>query len=199
MNNNFHRFLSVLAVATIASAAPLAQAQRAGQSISVQHGVVTSGRQVELKTGAAPRGALVGGALGIASAGGKSSKKKTRNALIGAAAGGAIAGSAQGNTQGMVYEVKLSGSAGTVQVITDQREIRLGDCVAVERAGDTANLRRVSSAFCDEANAAAVAAIAEESAEEADECYQAKQAVVNAESVEEAELAAIKMRLLCND
>jgi hypothetical protein len=99
----------------------------------------------------------------------------------------------------MVYDVKLSGAAGSTQVITDQREIRVGDCVAVERAGETANLRRVSSAYCDEANAAAVAAVAEESAEEADECYEAKQAVVNAETVEEAELAATKMRLLCND
>jgi hypothetical protein len=174
-------------------------AQRAGQSITVQHGVVTSGRQVNLSTGAAPRGALVGGALGLASASGKSSSKKTRNAIIGAAAGGAVAGSAQGDTRGMVYEVKLTGNAGLTQVVTDQREIRVGDCVAVERAGETANLRRVSDAFCEEANAAAVAAIAEESAEEADECYQAKQAVVNASTADEAELAAIKMRLLCND
>jgi hypothetical protein len=199
MNRHLQRFLSLAAIAAIATAVPLVHAQRAGQSITVQHGVVTGGRQVNLKTGAAPRGALVGGALGLASAGGKSSSKKTRNTLIGAAAGSAIAGSSQGNTQGMVYDVKLSGAAGSTQVITDQREIRVGDCVAVERAGETANLRRVSSAYCDEANAAAVAAVAEESAEEADECYEAKQAVVNAETVEEAELAATKMRLLCND
>jgi hypothetical protein len=174
-------------------------AQRAGQSTVIQHGVVTGGRQVDLKSGAAPRGALVGGALGLASASGRSSSKKTRNALIGAAAGGAVAGSARGDTRGMVYDISISGSTDRAQVVTDQREIRVGDCVAVERVGETANLRRVSSAYCDEANAAAVAAVAEESAEEADECYEAKQAVVNAASVEEAELAATKMRLLCND
>jgi hypothetical protein len=99
----------------------------------------------------------------------------------------------------MVYEVKLTGSAGISQVVTDQREIRVGDCVAVERAGETANLRRVSDAYCEEASAAAVAAVAEESAEEATECYAAKEAVVNASTVEEAELAALKMRLLCDD
>jgi len=176
-----------------------AHAQRAGQSVTIQHGVVTGGRQVDLNSGAVPRGALVGGALGLASAKGKKSSKKTRNTIIGAAAGSAVAGSAQGDTRGMIYEVKLTGSAGSTQVVTDQREIRVGDCVAVERAGETANLRRVSDAYCEEANARAVAAVAEESAEDATECYAAKEAVVNASTVEEAELAALKMRLLCDD
>ena len=54
-------------------------------------------------------------------------------------------------------------------MVTDQREIRVGDCVAVERAGETANLRRVSNAYCEEANADAVASVAEESAEESAE------------------------------
>ena len=176
-----------------------AHAQRAGQSVTIQHGVVTGGKQVDLNSGAVPRGAVVGGALGLASAKGKKSSKKTRNTIIGAAAGSAVAGSAQGDTRGMIYEVKLTGSAGITQVVTDQREIRVGDCVAVERAGETANMRRVSDAYCEEANARAVAAVAEESAEEATECYAAKEAVVNASTVEEAELAALKMRLLCDD
>jgi hypothetical protein len=178
---------------------PAAHAQRAGQSVTVQHGVVTGGRQVNLQSSAVPKGAVVGGALGIASASGKSSSKKARNALIGAAAGGAVAGSARGDTRGMVYEVKLIGNAGLAQVVTDQREIRVGDCVAVERVGETANLRRVSEAYCEEANSAAVAAVADESAEEANECYAAKEAVINATTVEDAELAAVKMRLLCAD
>ena len=188
-----------LAISITATGIGTAHAQRAGQSVTIQHGVVTGGRQVDLNSGAVPRGAVVGGALGLASAKGKKSSKKTRNTIIGAAAGSAVAGSAQGDTRGMVYEVKLTGSAGISQVVTDQREIRVGDCVAVERAGETANLRRVSDAYCEEASAAAVAAVAEESAEEATECYAAKEAVVNASTVEEAELAALKMRLLCDD
>jgi hypothetical protein len=188
-------YLLTLAIVMLISPA---QAQRAGQSVTVQYGVVTGGRQVNLQS-AAPSGAVVGGALGLASARGKKSSKKARNAIIGAAAGGAVAGSAQGDTRGMVYDVKLVGSAGASQVVTDQREIRVGDCVAVERAGETANLRRVSDAYCEESNAAAVAAVADESVEEATECYAAKEALVNAASVEEAELAAVKMRLLCDD
>jgi hypothetical protein len=186
-------FFSTLLLPSVASA------QRAGQNVSIQYGEVTGGREVDLRSGAVPSGAVVGGALGLASAKGKKSSKKWRNTIVGAAAGGAVAGAAQGDTRGMLYQVKLSGSAGLVQVVTDQREIRTGDCVAVERAGESANLRRVSSAYCDEANAAAVAAVADESAEEASECYAAKQAVVDATTVEEAELAAMKMKLLCDD
>jgi hypothetical protein len=192
------KILALTLAATLVSI-PLVHAQRAGQSVTIQHGIVTGGRQVDLSTGAVPRGALVGGALGLASARNGSSSRRARNTIIGAAAGGAVAGSAQGDTRGMVYEVKLTGNAGLTQIVTDQREIRVGDCVAVERAGDTANLRRVSDAFCESANQTAVAAVADDSAGEASKCYAAKEAVVNATTMEEAELAAKKMRLLCND
>ncbi|MFT7287908.1 MAG: hypothetical protein ACI87W_002023 [Halieaceae bacterium] len=94
-------------------------APRAGQSITVQHGIVTSGKQVDLNSGAVPGGAVVRGALGLASAKGKKSSKNARNALIGASAGSAIAGSAQGDTRGIVYMVALSGSAASMQVVTD--------------------------------------------------------------------------------
>ena len=68
-----------------------AQAQKKGQSATVQYGKVVQKESVNLNSGAVPRGAVVGGALGLASASGKSNKKKARNALVGAAAGGAIA------------------------------------------------------------------------------------------------------------
>lgn len=106
-------------IISLCVAAPLVHAQRAGQSISVQYGVVTGGKQLDLNSGAVPRGAVVGGALGLASARGKKSSKKTRNALIGAAAGSALSGAAQGDTRGMVYNVALTGSAGEMQVVTD--------------------------------------------------------------------------------
>lgn len=176
-----------------------AAAQRAGQSVSVQYGVVTSARQVDLRSGAVPGGALVGGALGLASASGKSSSKKARNAIIGAAAGGAIAGAAQGGTQGMLYDVKLGGGQGMIQIVSDQREIRIGDCVAVEKAGDTANIRRMSASYCDPANTQAVGAVAPQSEREAEECLAAKQQLVDATTASAADLAAKKIELLCND
>lgn len=194
-----HHPITTLALILVAilSTAP-AEAQRKGQNVSVQYGTVIQKEQVDLNSGAVPRGAVVGGALGLASASGKSSKKKARNALIGAAAGGAIASSSQGSTRGMLYTIDL-GSNGMAQVVTDQTEIVRGDCVALEKAGETANVRRISSAYCEPSNAAAVAAVAEDDAEDADECYEAKQLVVNSTTAEEFEFAKAKMTLLCDD
>jgi outer membrane lipoprotein SlyB len=180
-----------------AAGAP-AWAQKAGQSVTVQYGTVTGVREVDLKSGAVPGGAVVGGALGLASAGGKSSGKKARNALVGAAAGGAIAGAAQGSQKGMLYNVEI-GASGMIQVVSDQREIRSGDCVAVERAGDTANIRRVSSGYCDKANEAAVKSVGDSARKEAEECAAAKQQLVEATSTQAADLAGRKVALLCND
>jgi len=173
-------------------------AQRAGQSITVQYGVVKGGKPVELQSGAVPAGALVGGSLGLMSASGKSSHKKARNSIIGIAAGAAIASASKGSSTGMLYEIDL-GSGAAMQVVTDQREIRTGDCVAVEKAGETANVRRVTAAYCDRANAAAVAAVAEEAEEEAEECLAAKQQLVDAQTKEAADLAERKIALLCDD
>jgi hypothetical protein len=175
-----------------------AVAQRAGQSVSVQYGTVAAAREVDLKSGAVPAGAVIGGGLGLASASGKSSSKKARNTIVGMAAGSAIAAGAQGSQKGMLYDVDL-GAAGRVQVVSDQREIRNGDCVAVERTGDTANVRRVSAAYCDKSNAPAVQAVAGEARQEAEQCAAAKQQLVDAATKEEADLAGRKLALLCND
>ena len=198
MNCVFGRSATAVLTGLLMCVAAPALAQRAGQNVTVQYGVVTSGRQVDLQSGAVPGGALVGGTLGLASASGRSSSKKARNAIVGAIAGGAVAGAARGSTTGMLYEIDL-GAQGRMQVVTDQREIRNGDCVAVEKAGETANVRRVSSAYCDQSNAAAVQAVAGEAAEEAQECLAAKQQLVDAKTPEEADLAARKIGLLCDD
>ena len=182
----------------IGVAAVPAWAQKAGQSVTIQYGTVAGSREVDLQSGAVPKGAVVGGALGLASAGGKSSSKKARNAILGATAGGAIAGASQGSQKGMLYDVDI-GSGGRIQVVSDQREIRSGDCVAVEQAGDTANLRRVSAGYCDKANASAVQSVAGEARKDAEECATAKQQLVDATTTQAADLASHKIGLLCND
>lgn len=193
-----HHFFITMLLTFLAATSVSVHAQKKGQSASIQYGTVVQKERVDLNSGAVPRGAVVGGALGLASASGKSKKKKARNALVGAAAGGAIASSSQGSTSGMLYTIDL-GSMGMAQVVTDQTEIVRGDCVALEKAGETANVRRISAAYCEPANAAVVESVAEESAEEADECLQAKEMVVNAATLEEFEFAKTKMSFLCND
>lgn len=197
---NTHRFRRPACwciAALLAFPAAASWAQRSGQSVSIQYGLVRAGRQVDLKSNAVPGGALVGGTLGLLSASGKSSGKKVRNTILGTMAGGAIAGASQGSTNGMVYDVDIGN--GMVQVVTDQREIRPGDCVAIEKAGDTANLRRVSMAYCDSSNTAAVASVEKESRKDAEECLAAKRQLVDASTADELALAKTKLELLCDD
>jgi outer membrane lipoprotein SlyB len=191
------KHIAVMVVLLYSASAELSWAQRAGQSVSIQYGKVAAVRDVDLKSGAVPAGALVGGALGLASGSGKSSGKKARNTVLGAAAGSAIAGAAQGSQKGMMYQVEIA-SGDMIQVVSDQREIRTGDCVAVEKAGDTANIRRVSASYCEKSNDAAVKAVAGEARKDAEECAAAKQQLVEATTAPEADLAGRKITLLCN-
>jgi outer membrane lipoprotein SlyB len=190
--------LALMAAVLFSMSAGLSWAQKAGQSVTIQYGKVTAVRDVDLKSGAVPAGALVGGALGIASGSGKSSGKKARNAIVGAAAGSAVAGAAQGSQKGMMYQVEV-GAGDMIQVVSDQREIRPGDCVAVEKAGDTANVRRVSASYCEKSNEAAVKAVGAEARKDAEECAAAKQQLVDATTPQAADLAGRKIALLCND
>jgi outer membrane lipoprotein SlyB len=190
--------MALMAVALFITSTGLSWAQRTGQSVTIQYGKVTAVRDVDLKSSAVPAGAMVGGALGLASGSGKSSGKKARNAIIGAAAGSAIAGAAQGSQKGTMYQVEV-GAGDMIQVVSDQREIRPGDCVAVEKAGDTANVRRVSASYCEKSNDAAVKAVAGEARKDAEECAAAKQQLVDATTPQAADLAGRKITLLCND
>ena len=173
----------------------VAQGPRVGQSTSVQFGVVSDARQVDL-TSSAPAGALIGGTLGVASSSG-STARSVRNGIIGAAAGGAVSAAAEGARQGMQYTVqKLDGATSTI--ITDQREIQKGDCVAVERVGDTANIRRATASYCETGNQQAVKSVDKIVLAQADGCASAKQELVDATTSEAVDLATRKIELLCN-
>jgi hypothetical protein len=160
----------------------------------VQFGIVRSVEQVNLQSDAAT-GALIGGTIGLVASGG--SRATPRNAILGAAIGGAATSVAQGNRTGIAYGVQmLDGS--TVRIISDQREIRVGDCVAIERVGQTANIRREPAAFCERANQSAVQAVQPDAEAAAARCEAAKEELVQATTPEAADIASRKISLLCN-
>lgn len=187
--------LTIAVIAFGAIACTTAQSQRVGQSSRVQFGTVRSAQEVTLDSNAA-KGALVGGMLGVVSGGGSGSRR-ARNAILGAGAGGALAGATEGNRTGMRYTVELNDGSSTT-IVTDQREIREGDCVAVEQVGQTANIRRTSAGYCDRANQNAINAVADHSNAEALACESAKQELTEASTKEAVEVAARKIELLCN-
>ena len=108
-------------------------AQRKGAMASIRVGEVVAQERVDLKDNSAAKGALVGGAIGLALGSGKSGKDRRKRTAIGAYVG-AIAGSAKKKPTGMKYSVGLVDGT-IVQIVTDQTQIRVGDCVSVEESG----------------------------------------------------------------
>ena len=167
---------------------------RVGQRTSVQFGTVRNVEQVNLQSDV-PAGALIGGTIGLISSGG--GRNAPRNAILGAAVGAGATAVAQGNRTAIAYTVAmLDGS--TIRIVSDQSEIRVGDCVAIERAGETNNIRREPAAYCARQNQQAVQAIQQQTDAAAAHCEAAKQELVQATTPEAVDLATSKINLLCN-
>lgn len=191
--------LKVIAcVCTVASLLISAQAiaQKSGQSIQIQYGVVVAESYVQEKSNAG-KGALVGGAIGLYTGKGKSSGTKFRRTAAGAATGAAVTSAAQGDREARQYEVKTS--SGVVVIISDQTEIQVDDCVIVENPGTSnANIRRVADTYCDPASAEVVASLQDEAQEEAQECVDAKQELSAAADDVAVDRALRKISILCD-
>ena len=190
--------LGVVVVATCGMvAATDALAQRAGQMSTIRYGTVVGKQNVDLNDGNAMKGALVGGAFGAAvTKGSKSSSKRRRNAALGALVGAGVAASKR--KSGRRYSVRTN--EGTViQIATEQTEIQVDDCVIIEEAGGSANIRRTAMSACDAASQSLMNSpeIRAELQEEAAECTAAKDGLVNAETDEQMDLAVRKIQILC--
>jgi len=201
MNNRVNKQIIPLAVAvTSLLFAGLATAQRSGQSMSVQTGIVVASQAVNLQS-AAGRGAVVGGVVGMATTSSRqSSSRRARNTAIGAGTGALISRRAQGSLDGMQYTIE-TGPGSRIVVVTDQTQVRVGDCVNVEQAGSgTANVRRVSESLCD---AVFDNQVDEElqtyMSREADACLQAKERMMEAETDEAFDIALRRVDFFCDD
>lgn len=188
--------LSIVAAGTFAlMVSTVASAQKSGQSMQIQHGRVVSSSYVQEKSDAG-KAALLGGTIGYYSARDKSSSTKAASTAIGAGLAGGARKRSEGSREARQYEIQTA--TGVVVVISDQTEIHVDDCVAVESAGGNANVRRVADTYCDPASAPAVAAIEDELQEEAQECAAAKQELAAAQSEEAFDLAFRKVKMLCD-
>lgn len=184
-------FISICCLAAVGCET---QSFRVGQSVSVQFGTVRHAEQVQLQSDAAA-GAIVGGTIGLMGSAG--SRHAPRNAIMGAALGAATTAAAEGDRTGMAYTVEmLDGSK--VRIISDQREIHVGDCVAIERVGQTNNIRREASAYCAGGNEQALQSVRKEAEAAAAHCAAAKEELVKASTPEAVETAGRKIELLCN-
>jgi len=175
----------------------IATAAKKGANMTIRHGIVENTEQVQFNSEAG-RGALVGGIIGYNMRSDRSKSKRRRNAIIGAGVGASAKAANEGDLQGMQYTVKANDGT-QIKIVTDQVEIRKGDCVAVEQSGNTANIRRVDKTLCEKDSQKVVEAVAEESKEEAQECLDAKQEMLRAETEDQINLAMKKIKVLCNN
>jgi hypothetical protein len=171
------------------------EAQKKGQSASIQHGLVVKSERVDLSDDKTTKGAKVGGTVGLIS-GGSSGYKRRRNAAIGAASGAVLGAAGSTQQMGMMYTVETAG--GAIKVVTDQTEIHMGDCVMVEETSQGANIRRADPAVCMPESKDAVAGLQDEFQEEAAECSAAKQELAGAKTDAEVDRALMKVDILCN-
>jgi antitoxin component of MazEF toxin-antitoxin module len=188
--------IAAFAVADLILAPVPAEAQKKGQSMSVQHGIVVKSERVDISENKAPSGATMGGTIGLLT-GGSSGYKRRRNAAIGAAAGGVLGAAGSTRQMGMMYTIETAG--GATKVVTDQTEIHIGDCVVVETANNRANVRRVNREVCDPAAADVVKELEEEFQEEAAECASARAELAAAKTDAEFDRALMKVDILCNN
>jgi outer membrane lipoprotein SlyB len=166
-----------------------ALAQKSGQSMQINYGIVVASKYVQEASNAG-KGAVVGGAIGLYTGKGKSSGTKFRRTAAGAAVGGATASAAE-------YQVKTA--SGIIVIISDQTEVHVDDCVVVETPGKgNANIRRVAETFCEPESATVVAELEDEMLEEAEECVAAKRELATAESDEAVDRALRKISILCD-
>jgi hypothetical protein len=189
----------VLVVAELVLAPVPVEAQqkgKKGQSAKIQHGIVVGSERVDLSENKAPKGALLGGSVGLVT-GGSSGYNRRRNAAIGAAAGGILGAAGSKKQMGLMYTVEVTG--GIVKIVTDQTEIHMGDCVLIEETAQGTNIRRVSDEVCSPAAAAVVAELEEEFQEEAEECASARRELAAAETDSELDRALTKMDILCSN
>lgn len=171
-------------------------AQKSGQSIQIQYGIVVASKYVQEKSNAG-KGALVGGAIGLYAGKGKSSGTKFRRATAGAAVGGATTSAVQGNREAREYQVRTA--TGVTVIISDQTQIAVDDCVIIETPNKgNSNIRRVASTYCDPASADVVAELQDEMLEEAQECTAAKSELSAAATDDAVDRALRKISILCD-
>lgn len=164
--------------------------------IAVCYGTVLENENVTLKGGAAGKGALFGGLVGLSVGHNKSGKDQRTSAAAGAALGALFARASEGSHKAEGYTIRMTGGD-VIKVIQDHGDIRVGDCVSVEQ-GRTTNVRHVASELCGGTPLHSDAEVAEHHTDQADACRQAKDRYLAANDEQALLVAEQKVKVLCH-
>lgn len=195
MTNRLFSVLSATLVAALTGCAATDPMTGSTQNeiISVQYGRVENIQQVAMSPDYGA-GSVIGGALGLLATMGHSGASQVGGAVVGAGLGALVAKETAGS--GEKFTVRLVNNS-TIDIVTENQSIELGDCVSIEQ-GEHANIRRVSSVLCttppsDPAYAPMNAANVQES----QECQEVKRELLNATTEQATNIAYKKMHAFC--
>jgi outer membrane lipoprotein SlyB len=164
-------------------------------TIMINYGTVLEVGRTKIKSNA-PSGAIMGGVIGAATSG---KHHRGKHALEGVLAGGLLSAVLEGKREAFAYTISLANGA-EVKVITEQSDIRVGDCVSFEQ-GRTTNVRRVSSVHCQAAPTHEVHQdpyVTSSASFDAAQCHSAKEQVLAAKTEAEVDLAVKKVSVFCD-
>ena len=180
------------ALLTSASAQTVSRSQL-NSSFEIKYGVVANVQKVKIKSEAA-QGAVMGGMIGGATSG---HHHRGKHAVEGALAGALLAAILEGDRKAFQYTVRFE-DGGATKIVTETKGIVLDDCVSVE-LGRTANIRRVSSVYCEHPGHEALSdpIVHANRQEEAAECHAAKNMALQATTEEATDIALKKVRAFC--
>ncbi|MCB1690599.1 MAG: hypothetical protein KDI33_19020 [Halioglobus sp.] len=182
----------VALLAGCASTDPMTGSTR-NELISVQYGRVENIQQVQMSPDYGA-GSVIGGALGLLATMGHSGASQVGGAAVGAGLGALVAKETAGT--GEKFTVRLVNN-NTIDIVTENQDIRLGDCVSIEQ-GQHANIRRVSPVMCTTPPSnAAYEPMNAANTQESRECDQVKQELLNATTEQATAIAYKKMRAFC--
>ncbi len=193
--------LKAIGIAIISSAIAACSTSGVNQkdknvTISISYGTIESTESVNLESKAG-RSAAIGGLWGLLGNSGGNSSDMVGGALVGALLLGGTTKIAEGSREAEAYQVKLKDGS-IVKVIIDNKELAVGDCVALEQ-GETTNLREVAPDLCEESIAGSEdLEIAAEMKEDAERCHVAKQQLLEAPTEAEVDSALKKVNVLCH-
>lgn len=167
------------------------------EGVGISYGTIESVTPVKVSPTGEVAGSVMGGLLGLALTAGHSGGSMLLGAAGGALAGGLLGHTMQGSDSADQFVIRRSDGS-ILQVATEQRDLEVGDCVAIEQGRHT-SLRRASPGLCDPASGlTADSRVALEAQHDAQVCHEAKEDLLAAQGAAAIKAGAARVQALCN-
>lgn len=166
--------------------------------LETRYGHVVAKQQID-QGNSIPAGAVIGGIVGLATAGGKSSSTKAKRTAGGALLGGVIGNQVDKSKRQWLYTVRFPGGD-EERIMLDDDRLNLGDCAAVTYSTYETTVGYTSNYFCQPGSGrrgpgpAATTTVAAED----DPCLEAKRRLLDATDEDEIAQLERKVELICN-